>query len=91
MNFSTRVRLENEMAVLEPLEESDFDRLYSVASDPAVWANHPNKNRCERDVFQNFFKGAVESGGAYLICDKKPERSSAEHDFTVMTKTGTAY
>lgn len=71
MNFSTRIRLENEMAVLEPLEESDFDRLYSVASDPAVWANHPNKNRCERDVFQNFFKGAVESGGAYLICDKK--------------------
>lgn len=70
MDFSIQPVLENEKAKLVPLDENDFDKLYEVSSDPAVWANHPNKNRCEREVFKNFFKGAVESGGAFLIYDK---------------------
>ena len=61
--------LYDDKVVLQPLQESDFETLYAVASDPAVWAKHPNKNRYERAVFQNFFKGALESGGAFLIRD----------------------
>ncbi|MDN4166190.1 GNAT family N-acetyltransferase [Cytophagales bacterium LB-30] len=63
------IHLHNDMVVLSPLQENDFETLYAVASDPAVWAQHPNKNRYERAVFQNFFKGALESGGAFLIRD----------------------
>ena len=37
--------LENIEVKLLPLQESDFERLYEVASDPLVWAQHPNKNR----------------------------------------------
>ena len=63
--------LENELVKLVPLKEEDFERLYKVASDPLVWEQHPNKNRYQREVFQNYFKGAIESGGAFLILDKK--------------------
>jgi len=70
MNFSIQPTLENENIQLNPLQESDFERLFSVAADPEVWSMHPNKERYKREVFQNFFKGAVESKGAFLIIDK---------------------
>ena len=63
--------LENESVKLVPLKETDFEILYEVASDPLIWEQHPNKNRYERDVFLNFFEGAIESNGAFLIVDKK--------------------
>lgn len=71
MKFSIQPHLENELAELIPLNEIDFEKLYAVASDPAVWANHPNKNRYEKEIFRNFFKGAIESGGAFVIRDKR--------------------
>ncbi|WP_241559095.1 GNAT family N-acetyltransferase [Chitinophaga barathri] len=69
MNIQTV--LENDMVKLVPLEESHFEGLYAVASDPLVWEQHPNKDRYKRDVFKVFFEGAMASGGAYLITDKK--------------------
>lgn len=70
MNFSIQPTLENQNIQLIPLQESDFERLFSVAADPEVWSMHPNRERYKREVFQNFFKGAVESKGAFLIIDK---------------------
>jgi RimJ/RimL family protein N-acetyltransferase len=63
--------LQNETVILQPLKECDFEALYKVASDPLVWEQHPNKNRYQREVFENFFKGAMESGGAFLAKDAK--------------------
>lgn len=63
--------LENDLVILKPLQENDFESLFEVASDPLVWEQHPNKNRYQRDVFQNFFEGAIESKGAFIIIDKK--------------------
>lgn len=74
MQFSIQPVLENDVVKLIPMKENDFERIYAVSSDPAVWANHPNKNRCEREVFKNFFRGAIESGGAYLILDKMTDK-----------------
>ena len=65
--------LENENFKLIPLQETDFERLFAVASDPKVWEQHPNKDRYKREVFENFFKGAMESKGAFLILDKNSE------------------
>lgn len=70
MNFSIQTILENENFKLIPLKENDFERLYIVASDPKVWEQHPNKERYKRDVFENFFKGAMESNGAFLVVSK---------------------
>lgn len=70
MNFSLQTILENENVKLIPLWEDDFERLYEVASEPKIWEQHPNKDRYQREVFKNFFKGALESKGAFLILDK---------------------
>lgn len=63
--------LENENVKLVPLQESDFEPLYAVASDPEVWAQHPSKDRWKKEVFQNFFEGGMASGGAFVILDRE--------------------
>ena len=47
-------QLENDLVILEPLNQNDFENLYSAAADPKVWEQHPNKNRYKREVFQTF-------------------------------------
>lgn len=71
MNFPIPAILENENLKLLPLQQDDFERLYKVASDPEMWAQHPNPDRYKREAFENFFKGAIESKGAFLVLDKK--------------------
>ncbi|REC60834.1 N-acetyltransferase [Chryseobacterium pennae] len=70
MNFSVQSVLENEEFQLIPLQQGDFESLYEVASDPKVWEQHPNKDRYQREVFENFFRGAIESEGAFKIVEK---------------------
>ena len=70
MDFSIQPILESHKVRLVPLQESDFERLYQVASDPLVWEQHPNKNRFQKDIFRNFFDGALISEGAFVIIDK---------------------
>jgi RimJ/RimL family protein N-acetyltransferase len=70
MNLDLQPTLENERVILRPLQEQDFDILYNVAADPAIWQQHPNKDRWKKDVFSIFFEGAMKSGGAFLIIDK---------------------
>jgi RimJ/RimL family protein N-acetyltransferase len=61
--------LENELVKLTPLQPSNFDALYEAASDPLVWEQHPNPNRYQKTAFENYFKGAIDSKGAFLITD----------------------
>jgi RimJ/RimL family protein N-acetyltransferase len=70
MHFSIQPIIENEKAVLYPLQKDDFDALYNTASDPKIWEQHPNKDRWKKDVFQTFFEGAIQSEGAFKIIDK---------------------
>ena len=82
--FNLQPNLESEFIKIEPLKSSDFESLYSVASDPLIWEQHPNKDRYKREVFENFFKGAIESGGAFLVLDNKTNEvigSSRFYDF----------
>jgi RimJ/RimL family protein N-acetyltransferase len=76
--------LQNELIILKPLHEDDFEVLFTVASDPLVWEQHPNKLRYQREVFQNYFEGAVLSKGAFLIRDSKTNKvigSSRYYDY----------
>ncbi|EFK35301.1 Uncharacterised protein [Chryseobacterium gleum] len=70
MNFSVQPVLENEEFQLIPLQQGDFESLYKVASEPEVWEQHPNKDRYKKEVFENFFRGAMESKGAFKIIEK---------------------
>ncbi|MET0300398.1 MAG: GNAT family N-acetyltransferase [Flavitalea sp.] len=76
--------LSNELLLLRLLGPGDFDKLYKVASDPAIWAIHPSPDRYKREVFQVFFDGAVASESAYLVYDRKSNEligSSRYYDF----------
>lgn len=89
-NFNLQPTLENEFIKIQPLQEEDFKTLYAIASDPLIWEQHPNKDRYQWDVFQNFFKGAMESKGAFLVFDNKtghPIGSSRFYDFDEKTNT----
>ncbi len=63
-------KLESDLLYVRPLLEADFDALFAVASDPAIWKQHPNKDRYKKDIFQEFFATGIASGGAFLIFDK---------------------
>lgn len=69
-NINWQPHLEDGLVKLVPLTAGDFDILYAVASDPAIWEQHPEKNRYEKEVFQPFFDSAVEGRMAFLIVDK---------------------
>ena len=69
MAFELQPSIKNRWIRLEPLAPGDFEALYSVASDPLIWEQHPNKNRYQREVFAVYFKGAIESGGALRVID----------------------
>ena len=77
-------QLENDLVILEPLNQNDFENLYAAAADPKVWEQHPNKNRYKREVFQTFFDGAIESKGAFKIIFKETNQvigSSRFYDY----------
>jgi RimJ/RimL family protein N-acetyltransferase len=61
--------LSNHLIRLEPLLPIHFNELYATASDPLIWEQHPNPNRYQKDVFESFFEGALESGGAFIVRD----------------------
>ena len=57
------------MLELRPLRASDFPALYAVARDPLIWEQHPQKERYQEGVFKEFFRKALDSGGALLATD----------------------
>lgn len=51
--------LKNEIITLMPMAANNFEAMYSVASDPLIWKQHPNKNLYQRDVFEIFFEDTI--------------------------------
>jgi N-acetyltransferase len=76
--------LRGDLLHLRPLRPDDFEDLYAVASDPLIWEQHPNPDRCKEEVFRDFFRDALDSRGALIAIDNKTNRvigSSRFHDF----------
>jgi len=71
ISFDLQPILKGELLLLRPLRLEDWDELYAVASDPLIWEQHPIKDRYKEDVFQGFFREALESGGALVVIDSK--------------------
>ncbi|HVH66390.1 MAG TPA: GNAT family N-acetyltransferase [Gemmatimonadales bacterium] len=74
MMFDSQPTLEGSLLHLRPLRSEDWAGLFAVASDPLLWAQHPDFDRYKKDVFQQFFQDALSSGGALVAI----ERTSGE-------------
>ncbi|HXO88006.1 MAG TPA: GNAT family N-acetyltransferase [Candidatus Acidoferrales bacterium] len=69
MPFELQPTLRGDLVTLRPLRAEDWDVLFSVASDPLIWEQHPQRDRYKEEVFREYFRGAMESGGAFLVLD----------------------
>lgn len=84
MPFDLQPTLVGELLELHPLHPEDFDRLYAVASDPLIWEQHPARDRYKADVFREFFRESLESGGALIAIERgtgRPIGSSRFHGY----------
>jgi len=74
MPFDLQPILQGHLLELRPLRAEDYDDLYTVASDPLIWEQHPANDRYKEEVFKEFFREALESGGALIAIDCKDGR-----------------
>ena len=84
MAFDLQPILKGERLELRPLRADDFDELFAVASDPLIWEQHPNSDRYREEVFREFFRSALECGGALIAVDRAEGRvigSSRYHGY----------
>jgi RimJ/RimL family protein N-acetyltransferase len=68
--FNLQPTLENDLLIVRPLRESDFENLFLVAADPGIWEQHPSKERSDREGFARFFEEAMRAKSAFVIVDK---------------------
>jgi RimJ/RimL family protein N-acetyltransferase len=71
MSVDLQPTLEGALVTLRPLREDDFAALFAVASDPLIWEQHPASDRYREDVFREFFRGAMASGGAFAVLERE--------------------
>jgi RimJ/RimL family protein N-acetyltransferase len=74
MPFDLQPVLQGELLELRPLRAEDFQDLYAVAADPLLWEQHPMSDRYKEEIFKDFFREALASGGALVAIDSKERR-----------------
>jgi RimJ/RimL family protein N-acetyltransferase len=72
--FELHPHLAGELLELRPLRPDDWDALFAVASDPLIWEQHPSNDRYQEGVFREFFREALECGGAFVAIDRKTQQ-----------------
>jgi len=92
--------LRGSLIELRPLRLDDYDALFQAASDPLIWAQHPENDRYQPEVFRKFFELAMASKGALVVIDLQsgriigssrywdysPERSDVEIGWTFLER-----
>lgn len=59
------------LMVIRPIETADLEGMFAAASDPDIWALHPENERYTEPVFRKFFDGAISSGSAFTFIDRE--------------------
>jgi N-acetyltransferase len=72
--FELQPLMQGKLLELRPLQPEHYRDLYAVASDPLIWKQHPAKDRCQENVFREFFRKALDSGGAFVAIDRTDGR-----------------
>jgi N-acetyltransferase len=101
MSIDLQPTLYGDLVELRPLRDDDWNTLFAVASDPLIWEQHPCSDRYQEEVFRQFFREAMESGGALVAIDRKdgrvigssrffgfdPQRSEIEIGWTFLARS----
>ncbi len=99
--FELQPRLVGDLIDVRPLKREDWESLFAVASDPLVWEQHPASDRYQEKVFREFFREALESGGALIVINRatqktigssryfsfEPEKSEIEIGWTFLARS----
>jgi RimJ/RimL family protein N-acetyltransferase len=99
--FELQPHLMGDLLELRPLRSEDWQSLFAVASDPLIWQQHPARDRYQEGVFKEFFREAMESGGALVVIDRQtqeitgssryfgfdPEKSVIEIGWTFLSRS----
>ena len=72
--FDLQPHLDGELLEVRPLRPEDWESLFAVASDPLIWEQRPAPDRYTEEVFKDFFQGALECGGAFIVIDRKTQK-----------------
>ena len=72
--FELQPHLAGDLLEVRPLRPEDWESLFAVASDPLIWAQHPAHDRYKEEVFKEFFREALQSGGAFVVIDRKAQK-----------------
>lgn len=92
--------LQDDSVKLIPLVDADFDDVFQAASDPLIWEQHPTSDRYKKEVFKQYFDGAISSKAAFRIIDGltnktigstrfydyRPERKSIAIGYTFLAR-----
>jgi RimJ/RimL family protein N-acetyltransferase len=73
-DFELQPHLVGELIEVRPLQPEDWENLFAVASDPLIWEQHPANDRYQEEVFKEFFREALESGGAFVVIDRQTQK-----------------
>src|SRR5206468_12142686 len=74
MTFDLQPHLTSRLIELRPLQQADYDAVFDAANDPLIWQQHPESDRYKPDVFRRYFDGAMQSGGAFAVIDRRSGR-----------------
>lgn len=83
-NFELQPHLIGDLLELRPLRPEDWEDLFQAASDPMIWELHPASDRYKEEVFREFFRDALASGGALVAVDRNTQKiigSSRYHGY----------
>jgi RimJ/RimL family protein N-acetyltransferase len=72
--FNLQPHLVGELLELRPLSADDWEGLFAAAADPMIWKLHPSHDRYKEEVFREYFKEALESGGALVAVDRRTQK-----------------
>jgi RimJ/RimL family protein N-acetyltransferase len=73
-DFELQPQLVGELIEVRPLRPDDWSSLFRVASDRLIWEQHPAHDRYQEEVFKEFFREALESGGAFVVIDRQTQK-----------------
>ena len=72
--FDLQPHLVGELVKMRPLQPEDWEELFAVAADRLIWELHPACDRYKEEVFREYFREGLESGGALVAVDRGTQK-----------------